>query len=354
MLLATDGGLYESKDEGRNWKDIEDIPASQTYRVAFNPHQPDFYYGGFQDNGSAAGHAAQLTAWQHYNGGDGFTTVFHPTESQIFYSESQRGRIEVTRDGGETWVNATAGLELSDRRGWDMPYIMSPHDPTTLYTGTHRMYKSTRGALPFWEVISGDLTDGAIYDRPQSISSIDQSIFEHKTVYVGTMDANVWKSENEGTTWQRIQSQLPERAVTDIVASPDTENTVFVTYSGYKDNDFSPHIFRSDDRGNSWYSIAGNLPALAINALVVAEGNDNQVLFVATDGGVYGSLNGGEQWERLGEEMPVVAVYDLTWNKGINTLVAGTFARSILSYSCLLYTSPSPRDATLSRMPSSA
>ena len=332
MLLATDGGLYESENKGMDWKDTENIPATQTYRVAFNPHLPDFYYGGFQDNGSAAGNADQINAWEKYNGGDGFTTIFHPTESDIFYSESQRGKIEVTRDGGVTWVTALNGLNFSDRRGWDMPYILSPHDPSVLYTGTHRMYKSTSGTIPNWEVISEDLTDGPIYDRPQSISTINQSIID-KTLYVGTMDANVWKSEDEGVSWESIQRQLPERAVTDMVASPDDENTVFVTYSGYKDNDFSPHIFRSDDKGASWYSIAGNLPALAINALVVAEGYDNQVLFVGTDGGVFGSLNGGEQWERLGTNMPIVAVYDLVWNTGINTLVAGTFARSILSYS---------------------
>ena len=98
MLLATDGGLYESENKGMDWKDTENIPATQTYRVAFNPHLPDFYYGGFQDNGSAAGNADQINAWEKYNGGDGFTTIFHPTESDIFYSESQRGKIEVTRD----------------------------------------------------------------------------------------------------------------------------------------------------------------------------------------------------------------------------------------------------------------
>lgn len=332
MLLATDGGLYESNDSGRNWMDIENIPTSQTYRVAYNPHLPDYYYGGFQDNGSAAGHAEKINNWEQYNRGDGFKTVFHPTEPQIFYSQYQRGGIEVTRNGGDSWMPAISGIVPSDRKGWDTPYIISPHNPNILYTGTHRMYKSTSGIIPSWKIISEDLTDGPIYDREQSISAIDQSPLFNKTLYAGTMDANVWKSEDEGTTWEQIQKGLPERAVTDIIASEDTENTVFVTYSGYKDNDFSPHIFRSDDRGANWYSVVGNLPPLAINALVVPKGYNHEILFAATDGGVYGSLDGGDQWERLGNNMPVIAVYDLIWNTGINTLVAGTFARSILSY----------------------
>ena len=31
--------------------------------------------------------------------------------------------------------------------------------------------------------------------------------------------------------------------------------------------------------------------------------------------------------------MPIIAVYDLAWNRGENTLVAGTFARAVMSYS---------------------
>ena len=333
MLLATDGGLYESEDAGVDWTDIENIPANQTYRVAFNPHLPEAYYGGFQDNGSAAGNATTINTWEKYRGSDGFQTVFHPTEPTIFYAESQRGNIQVTRDGGVSWRGATDGIEPGDRRGWDMPYIMSPHNPSVLYTGTHRVYKSTAGSIPNWQTISEDLTDGEIYERPQSISTISLSPINSTLLYVGTMDANVWRTSNNGDTWESIQGILPERAVTDIVSSPDIEEAVFVAYSGYKDNDNTPRIYRSSNRGDSWQNIAGDLPQLAVNALVVPQGYNDQVVFAATDGGVYGTLDGGTHWERLGTNMPIVAAYDLVWNTGINTLSVGTFARSILSYS---------------------
>lgn len=332
MLVATDGGLYESKDNGIEWADIEDIPASQTYRVAFNPHLPESYYGGFQDNGSAEGNASSINEWEIYRGSDGFQTVFHPTEPDIFYAESQRGNIQVTQDGGVSWRGATDGIIPGDRRGWDMPYIMSTHNPSVLYTGTHRVYKSTAGTVPNWQPISDDLTDGEIYERPQSISTLSLSPINKSLLYIGTMDANVWRTSNDGDTWESIQGILPERAVTDIVASPDNEAVVFVSYSGYKDNENTPRIYRSSNRGDSWQNIAGDLPQLAINAIVVPQGYNNQVVFVATDGGVYGTLDGGIHWERLGTNMPIVAAYDLVWNTGINTLSVGTFARSILSY----------------------
>ena len=42
------------------------------------------------------------------------------------------------------------------------------------------------------------------------------------------------------------------------------------------------------------------------------------------------------------------------WMNGINAHAANTGLTNPVDYHCLLYTSPSPRDATLSRMPSSA
>ena len=50
-------------------------------------------------------------------------------------------------------------------------------------------------------------------------------------------------------------------------------------------------------------------------------------MFVATDGGVYGTVTAGTSWERLGTNMPIITVYDLVINEDKNELVAGTFAR---------------------------
>ncbi len=333
MIIATDGGLYRSTDNGIKWKDIENIPASQVYRVAYNPHKPENYYAGMQDNGTASGNVHQRDNWKKIYGGDGFQMVFHPTEPQVFYTEYQRGGILVTLDGGANWENGREGIDLNDRRNWNMPYFISPHNQDVLYTGTHRVYKSEVGAIPFWEPISEDLTNGeGAGNLRQTISAICQSPVNPALLYVGTTDANVWRSNTEGTSWEKL-SGLPQRYVTEIVASPDISENVYVTFSGYKDNDNTAHIFKSTNRGITWTSIANDLPPLAINALKIMEGTNDQVIFLATDGGVYGTLDGGSHWERLGANMPIVAVYDLEWNLGQNTLVAGTFARSVLSYS---------------------
>lgn len=331
MLMGTDGGMYRFNLDESEWEDIENIPTTQIYRVAYNPHEPQNYYAGAQDNGTSSGNYQGLTDWEKIYGGDGFQMVFHPTDENIFYAESQRGNIGVTVDGGATFESGREGIEGSDRKNWDMPYIMSTQDPNVLFTGTQRVYKSDVGPIPQWEPISPDLTNGETDELSQTISTLHQSPLDESLLYVGTTDGNIWRTVNGGTNWDPLAG-LPKRYFTEVIASADVRERVFATISGYKDNENTPHVYQSNDNGMTWESIAGNLPPLAINAMQVIPGYDDKILFVGTDGGVYGTMNGGQIWERVGTNMPIIAVYDLEWNRGENTLVAGTFARAVMSY----------------------
>ncbi len=332
ILLATDGGLYKTDVNTSDWTDIENIPATQFYRVAYNPHAPELYYGGAQDNGSTGGNVATINSWDRIYGGDGFQMAFDPFDPNRFFTETQNGNIYVTLDGGNDFEWANNGIDFSDRRNWDMPYFISSHDNQGLFTGTHRVYFGY-GQIPEWSPISPDLTDGIDEQhRYHNITAIDESTILQGLLYVGTGDGNVWRSDNFGGDWNNISDGLPDQYVTDIVPSPDDTDVVFATFSGYRDNDFLPRIHKSYDRGNTWESISGDLPDLAINELLVYPEHEDSVLFVATDGGVYGSINYGETWERLGGNMPVIPVYDLVLNEAKNELVAGTFARSIMSF----------------------
>lgn len=331
-LLATDGGLYQSTDDGQSWHKQENIPTTQFYRVAHNPNQPEKYYGGAQDNGTVAGNASGRDAWEHLFGGDGFQAVFHPENPNVFYFEYQNGAIQGTTDGGQSFEDATSGIEGDDRRHWDMPYLMSRTDYNVMYTGTYRVYRS-EGHIPTWTPVSPDLTDGNIFGaRFHTISTLDESFVDPDLVYVGTTDGNVWKGNPLAQTWDNISAGLPDRYVSAVKASLNDPDRVFVAMTGYRDNDFTPRLHRSDDRGKTWQPINGNLPNLAINDLQLIVGHQDSVIFAATDGGVYATLDGGKNWERLGRDMPFVPVYDLDFNATKKTLIAGSHARSIFSF----------------------
>jgi photosystem II stability/assembly factor-like uncharacterized protein len=331
FLLATDGGLYRSVDNALTWQKAENIPTTQFYRVAHNPHSPAFYYGGAQDNGTSVGNTANLENWLSLFGGDGFQAVFHPTNPNIFYYEVQNGFIYGTTNGANFDL-ALEGIDENDRRHWDMQYLISQHDANLMYTGTQRVYRGV-GHLPFWSPISQDLTDGNIFGaRFHTISTLHESPFDPDLLYVGTTDANVWRGNPANQSWTNISAGLPDRYVSAIKASAANPDRVFVSQTGYKNNDDAARIHRSDNRGDDWTAIVGDLPNFAVNDLVILPGHQDSVIFAATDGGVYGTTNGGQHWERLGSGLPIVPVYSLGINTAQQMLIAGTYARSIHTF----------------------
>lgn len=335
IFLGTDGGIYKSSDLGESWEDIEDIPVSQIYRVEASPHAGDQgYYGiGLQDNGSTAGNYADPNNWPRLRGGDGFQMRFHPTDDQIVWSETQNGGLGVSTDGGNTWFGFTYGIDGDDRRAWDMPYIISPHNPDVLYTGTFRMYKTENGSSPNWQAISEALTDSVIVaNRNHTITTVEESPVVAGKLYTGSIDAHVWTTDDDGDNWTDISAGLPERYVTSIKASPTDADAVYVTHSGYKDGDNISHVHYSADNGQNWSDISGDLPEIAVNDIFIVKELNDQVLFLATDAGVYASENAGANWERIGTNMPIFQIYDLDVDYNNQRLAAATFARSLWTY----------------------
>ncbi len=335
QLLATDGGLYKTVNSGQTWSDLDLIPNNQFYRIVADPHSPGTFTGGLQDNGTVTGNYSVVDSWLKIFGADGFQPVYDPTDPDKIFVETQNGGLYSSDDGGSNFNWAGDGIDNNDRRNWDMQYFMSSHDPDVLYTGTFRVYKNISGTNAFWNPISPDLTDGIVFSpRFHTITTLCESQVSQGKLYAGTSDGNVWHSPNDGGVWTNMSAGLPDRYVTCLKASPDIlkPNTVYVTVSGYKYNEQIPHVFRSDNNGSTWLDITGDLPPVAANDIVVLPGSNDQILFLATDGGVFGTLDAGIHWERIGNNLPVLPVYDIDVDLNSNMLVAGTHGRSAYSF----------------------
>ncbi len=331
---GTDGGIYRHS-VANDWEDIEDLPVTQFYHTAYNPHKPDFYYGGAQDNGTLGGLGNQGTAWERLHGGDGFKPTFHPTDSNFYYIEMQYGAMRYTADNGGFFTTAMRGIDVMDQINWDMPYAMSHFDPAVLYAGTHRMYKVNDITQNQWQPISPTLTN-PVEQIPvfHNIASISLSPLDSNLILAGTSEGNIWKTEDDGQNWIQIDSILPNNYVSALATSHLDANRIFVAFSAYKDPSPSnePLLYRSNDRGISWEAINGDLPDLAINDVLLFPGQNDQAIFVATDGGVYGTLDGGITWNRIGGNMPYFPIYDLDFNLANNELIAATFSHSIQTF----------------------
>lgn len=361
IMLGTDAGIYETFDNAETWRYIKNLPLTQFYKVAVNNAEPFYHiFGGTQDNGSAGGPSATDERegiankhWYKTLFADGHQSATDPVYNDIIYAETQQGglyRIDLTT-GEQVSVQPKAGLgEPDERFNWDAPILVSPHNPKRLYFASYRVWKSeSRG--DDWEPISGDLTRNEdrltlpIMGRKQSwdnawdvgamsnyntITSLAESPVQEGLLYAGTDDGFIQVSENGGESWRKIPvtalGLAPRTFVNDIKADLFDANTVYVALDNHKEGDFNPYLFKSTDKGQSWQSISGNIPDRTLVWRMVQDPIKKNLLFAATEFGIYTSLNGGTSWQKLGGA-PTISFRDLTIQKRENDLVAASFGR---------------------------
>ena len=152
LLFGTDGGLYESYDLGKSWRFIENLPVTQFYKVAVDDAEP-FYniYGGTQDNSTQGGpsrtdnvHGIQNSDWKIVLDWDGHQPATEPGNPDIIYAERQQGnisRVDITT-GEVVDIQPQPGPDdPHERYNWDAPILVSPHNPTTIFFASYRVWK---------------------------------------------------------------------------------------------------------------------------------------------------------------------------------------------------------------------
>ncbi|MEY3920613.1 MAG: hypothetical protein RL634_374, partial [Bacteroidota bacterium] len=223
------------------------------------------------------------------------------------------------------------------RGEWLAFTMLSPHDNKTIYHGFQYLFES-KDAGNTWKRISEDLTynDKSRMGRTpyainhQAITAIDESPLQKGLLYVGTDDGRVWVRNAEGESFKLIMKNIPQNAhVSRLVASKFKKNRVYLTLSNRREDDDKPYIYVSEDNGTTWKSIASNLPASPVN--VVREDLQNpSILYCGTDMGIYVSNNGGASWKSLQCNLPAtVSVQDLFIHPRDKQLVIATYGRGV-------------------------
>lgn len=339
VWVGNDGGLYVSFDGGATIRHINNLSVGQATTVAVDNKTPYNIYTGLQDNGTMKGPSSYRPGvsdpnlWKEIGGGDGSAVAVDPRrDGETVYVASQFGAHsatnQVTNDSWQARPEAPRG-DPPSRFNWISPILISPHHPDIVYVGAQRLYRSFNQGRAY-KPISPDLTKNiANGNVPYStIKDISESPIRFGLIYVGCDDGNVQVTQDGGFAWTSIPTPSPDKWVSRVVAGKWDEKTVYVSQSGYREDDFKPYLWKSTDYGKTWTSIVGNLPNETIN-VIREDPNRKDVLYVGTDMGVYLSFDGGTDWEILKGNLPNTPVHDLVIQASANDLVIASHARSI-------------------------
>ncbi len=332
FFMGNDGGFWASADGGQHWEKKNSLPIAQFYAAAMSFQNPDLIFGGAQDNGTwRTISAAGIDDWQPVYGGDGFVAAVDYGDPNVAYAEYQYGAIARSDDGGFNFFDiSNNGIDPNARTNWVTPYIISPHDPATLFYGAQNLYITTdRGDS--WASFSPDLSGGQPGNLVfGTITAIAQSPLVGETIWAGLDDGHVWVTPDFGQTWNDVSAGLPTRWITRLTASPFDAKTAYCAVSGYRWNEPLPHLFKTTDLGATWLDITANLPDAPVNDVLV-DPLDPQTLWAAGDMGVFVSHDDGGSWAMLAPGLPNVPVTDIEFHAPSRKLVAATFGRSMYS-----------------------
>jgi photosystem II stability/assembly factor-like uncharacterized protein len=362
MLLGYDHGLGLTWDGGKNWYHPDHLPLAQFYAIDFDMSYPYRVAGGLQDNGNwmgpstnvgggggygggagTAGPPIKLEDWFSLGGGDGMYNVFDRTTNRTIYSESQFGPLNrVDLVTGEYVGIAYQRLKPETRWNWCSPVLVSVHDNDTIYhCGNVVVMSANRGDT--WTEISPDLStndpakltvegkggDGNI--QYCTITTFDESPLVPGLLWAGTDDGNVWVTRDNGKAWTKLNDRIPGNPgywVSRVAASSYDPGTAYVSYTGFRNDDFRPFVYKTTDYGATWTSIGAGMAEGPVNVVREDPKNPN-ILFAGTDFGVYVSIDGGKAWLKMKNDMPTQAVHDLKVHPREADLIVATHGRGV-------------------------
>lgn len=176
--------------------------------------------------------------------------------------------------------------------------------------------------------ISGRCTDVEVV-RPKGQSY---------TLYASVASGGVWKSVNEGTTWEPVFDQAASTSIGDIALDPSNPDVLWVGTGEaniFRSSMAGCGIYKTTDDGKSWEH--RGLENTNTIARIIVDPENPLVVYVAASGhewtenkerGVYKTVDGGKTWQNILYINDMTGAIDLVMDPEDHlTLYASTWQR---------------------------
>ena len=359
LYLGGDAGMWESYDQGVNFRKLNNFPIAQFYALAVDMRDPYWVYGGLQDNHSFMG-PSQTRRWAGIlnddwmqNGfGDGMYWQADPRDARYTYGSSNDGSYHrydaFTGDMLDISPVAPAGEEY--RFDWTSPSLLSRHDPDVFIVGGNRIFIS-RDRGESWErtedlsrrIDRDDLEIMGVAGRDITISRNDgvgsygeattlaESPLDPAILWAGFDDGNLQVTRDGGRTWAEVSRNVTGirngTYVSRVEASSKGPGVAYATFDAHRDGDFRPYVFRTTDFGATWTSLGAGLPAMGSVNVILEHPDNADVLFLGTEHALFASTDAGATWAKM-PNLPTTLYDDLVVHPREKDLVIATHGRS--------------------------
>ena len=293
LINSNDGGANVSVNGGESWTD-QDFPTAQFYNVITTSHVPYHVCGAQQDNSTACVSSTGEGNLYDVGGGESGYIAPDPQDTDVFYAGSYGGLLtRINRRTGEqrainVWPDNPMGFSSSDmteRFQWTYPIVIAPTDPRTLYATSQHVWRS-RNEGQTWERISPDLT-------------------RHDPSTMGPSGGPITLDQTGVETYAVVFALAPSPVDARVVWAGSDDGYLHVTQDG----------------GQNWQKVTPpDLPDFTRISFIEASPHDAATAYFA-----------GNRYQRA-DRSPYVyktADYGKTWTRIVRGLPAADFARTI-------------------------
>ncbi len=361
MIEGNDGGACITLNGGKTWTTQFNQPTSEFYRVSVDNQFPYRIYGAQQDNSTLTVPSKfsegidPIQEWYAIGGGESGHIAVDPNDPDIIYAGTYIGVItRMDRKTGYTKRVTTypqmhdgqAGRDIKYRFQWNAPIRISQHNPQVVYHCSQYVHKTTDGG-DSWEIISPDLTtnkdeyqdipggpiqhDHTGVELYTTIFAFEESPHQEGELWAGSDDGLVHISRDGGKKWENITPrQMPiEGTVNNIDLSMHGQGRAFMSVYKYRDNDFKPYIFMTENYGKRWTLLTDGKNGIPEDHFVRVVREDpvrKGLLFAGTEFGMYISFDEGKSWQTFQKNLPITPITDMLIKE--DDLVIATQGRS--------------------------